>query len=89
MQVEAIYNQGTLQFSAPLHFVNSLFKIKVDIPDQEIMTTTVEQQAASNAPITRLDAIIGHVFRQANRGKPSINAKALWHNHIEEKYLGC
>ena len=88
MQVEAIYNQGTLQFSAPLNFVNSLFKVKVDIPDQEIMTTAVEQQAASNSPSTRLDAIIGRAFRQANRGKPSINTKALWHAHLEEKYLG-
>lgn len=87
MQVEAIYNQGTLQFSAPLHFVNSLFKVKVEIPDQEILTDTVEKQAASNSPSTRLDTIIGRAFRQANRGKPSINAKVLWRAHLEEKYL--
>ncbi len=88
MQVEAIYNQGTLQFSAPLHFVNSLFKVRVDIPDQEILTPALEQQATTHSPSARLDAIIGRTFRQANKGKPSVNVKALRHAHLEEKYLG-
>ncbi len=88
MQVEAIYNQGALQFSTPLHFVNSLFKVKVDIPDQEILTPTLEQQSANHPPSARLDAIIGRAFRQANKGKPSVNMKALRHAYLEEKYLG-
>jgi hypothetical protein len=87
MQVEAIYNQGRLQFNAPINFANNFFKVRVEIPDNEIVTSA-QEQSTNNTPSARLDAIIGRAFRQANRGKPSINAKALWHAHLEEKYLG-
>lgn len=87
MQIEAIYHQGQLQFSAPLRFNREHFKLTVNIPDQEIASPESDK-TLQHSLRDILDAIIGREFRLANRGKPSINAKALWHQHLEEKYLG-
>lgn len=36
MRLEAIYNQGKLEFNPPLQFRHSRFAVKVDVPEQEI-----------------------------------------------------
>lgn len=87
MQIEAIYHQGQLQFSIPVRFNHEHFGLTVDIPDQEIASLGSDATMQHTLHDV-LDSIIGHEFRLANQGKPSINAKALWHQHLEEKYLG-
>ncbi|RLC28920.1 MAG: hypothetical protein DRH37_08595 [Deltaproteobacteria bacterium] len=45
MQVEAIYNDGKLEFSQSIGLVRKRFKVKVEIPDEEIIvgnTQTIE-----------------------------------------------
>ena len=39
MQLEALYKQGKLEFFAPIKFINQQFRIRVEIPDQEIAQT--------------------------------------------------
>ncbi len=39
MQVEAIYNQGRLEFQTSLKLKHQRFRVRVDIPDQEIADT--------------------------------------------------
>lgn len=34
MQVQALYNQGRLEFQAPLHLKQQRFTVRVEIPDQ-------------------------------------------------------
>lgn len=36
MQLEAIYNQGKLEFFEPIKFIHQQFRIRVEIPEQEI-----------------------------------------------------
>ena len=93
MQLEATYDQGTLKFEETVHFAHNRFKVTVTLPEQEIITPPPQQapQQTEPKPTTirpQLNAIIGEEFRQANRGKPSVNVKAYWHQHLEEKHLG-
>lgn len=88
MQIEAVYYQGQLQFPVPLRFKRERFSLVVEIPDQEIIARPHHTVTPSDSIAHRLDALIGKAFRQSNQGKPSVNAKALWHEHLEEKYLG-
>lgn len=37
MQVEAIYNNGQLEFNPPIYFHRHRFVVKIDIPEEEIM----------------------------------------------------
>lgn len=39
MQVEAIYNQGRLEFQTTLKLKHQRFRVSVEIPDQEIADT--------------------------------------------------
>ncbi|MFB1490719.1 MULTISPECIES: hypothetical protein [unclassified Thiocapsa] len=39
MQVEAIYNQGRLEFQTSLKLKHQRFRVRVEIPDQEIADT--------------------------------------------------
>ena len=89
MQLEATYNQGKLQFEEPIHFAHDCFKLTVTVPEQEIISSPPQQTALKPTTIqAQLDTIIGEEFRQFNRGKPSINVKTYWHQHLEEKHLG-
>jgi hypothetical protein len=40
MQLEALYKQGKLEFFTPIKFINQQFRIRVEIPDQEIVQTS-------------------------------------------------
>jgi len=95
MQVHAIYNQGRLEFTQPISFRHQSFKVSVDIPESEILradevaqTKQSKTKGSTNLLQERLDAIIGKEFRRANHNKPSVNAKVLRRQHLEEKYLG-
>ena len=93
MQLKAIYNHGRLEFKQPVHFIRDHFEITVDIPDQEVSTIKhTDSEASLKTVQTRigasLDAIVGKKFRQANSGMKSIDCKAIWHEHLEEKYFG-
>lgn len=93
MQFEAIYNQGKLEFSQPIHFRHDYFTVTVDVPEQEISVSTqkasdLKQETIQTRIGAWLDGVVGKEFRQANNGKKSINCKAIWHEHLEEKYLG-
>lgn len=37
MQIEAIYNQGKLEFSQPIRFRHDYFTVMVEVPEQEIV----------------------------------------------------
>jgi hypothetical protein len=39
MQLEALYKQGKLEFFTPIKFINQQFRIRVEIPDHEIVRT--------------------------------------------------
>lgn len=40
MQVDAIYNNGRLEFSKSIRFKRTRFKVKVELPEQEIIHDT-------------------------------------------------
>ena len=37
MQLEAIYRDGQLQFSQPVHFRHQSFRVVVEVPEEEIL----------------------------------------------------
>lgn len=43
MQLEAIYNQGQLEFKQPIEFRHDRFAVIVDVAEQEIKTTEASE----------------------------------------------
>lgn len=99
MQVHAIYEDGRLTFQKPIRFKAKRIELDVTIPDnyiEEDIQTETKPVCASLAvqqttrPISttreRLDAILG---KWRHHGGPSgtVDYKAIWHEHLEEKYL--
>lgn len=99
MQVEAIYDHGRIRLPEHIQLRHQRFTLRLDIPDHEIAqtdearTTLIEPKAertfataTPSAVRARIDAILGPYKAQLNPTR--VDAKALWHEHLEEKYLG-
>jgi len=53
MQLEAIYENGKLEFARPVHLKHGRIRLIVDIPDHEILHDDVQVQARRAPPIER------------------------------------
>lgn len=49
MQVEAIYNQGSIQFVQPLRFKSERFRLVINVPDEELMPEPAPFQLTAQA----------------------------------------
>ncbi|ACD95223.1 hypothetical protein [Trichlorobacter lovleyi] len=100
MQVHAIYEDGKLTFQQPVYLRAKRIELDVIIPDKyieeeaQLQSTIVQPTLVEQQPSTahlsptreRLDALLG---KWRHHGGPSGKAdyKALWHEHLEEKYI--
>ncbi len=50
MEIEAIYDQGRLEFISPIHLKNRRIRVKVEIPDEEIEENTFDAAKAYKVP---------------------------------------
>ena len=64
MQVEAIYDRGTLEFVHPLQLKHDRLRLVVEVPDEELLTTASnpynlapEVLAQAQAMLEKFDAI--------------------------------
>lgn len=96
MQVKAIYEDGAINFAQPLRFKHRKFEVIVSIPEEELESDEIKvpaiQPETTNKPGIRqqLDAILGPYKDQLKSGNAltAQDYKNIWHEHLEEKYLG-
>lgn len=89
MQVEAIYDQGRLEFVHPMKLKHDHLRLVVEVPDEEIDLSV--DKAAATTMHERVRAILGpyqHLLTPAKQSTSS-DYKAIWHEHLEEKYLSA
>lgn len=96
MQVKATYEDGAINFAQSLRFKHRKFEVVVSIPEEELESGESKaptQQVVNNKTDTirqQIDAILGHYKDQLKSGSPltAQDCKDIWHEHLEEKYLG-
>lgn len=102
MQVHAIYEDGRLTFQQPVRLKAQRIELDVNIPDNYIeeelhieLESVTEQvadvgnaQSLSVSPTReRLNSILGPLRGKFGSITPQ-EVKQIWHEHLEEKYLG-
>lgn len=101
MQVHALYEDGRLTFQQPIRLKVQRIELDINIPDNYIEETTkdeftsvmplpIEQKSATphiSPTRERLNAILGPWRGKLGSITPQ-GAKDIWHEHLEEKYLG-
>jgi len=101
MQVHALYEDGKLTFQQPIRLKTQRIELDINIPDNYIEETTkdefkpviqlpIEQESATariSPTRERLNAILGPWRGKLGSITP-IDVKKIWHEHLEEKYLG-
>ena len=99
MQVNAIYEDGSINFVHPIRFKHRKFEVIVNIPDDELDLTapTAEDIDSGTTAVAhassigdRVRAILKpyqHLLAQT-KTNTSTDYKAEWHAHLEDKYLG-
>jgi len=95
MQVQAIYNQGRIEFVEPLRLKHDHIRLVVTVPDEEIAMShdqdqSPEQVQAASSFTARVDQILApyqHILKASESAAP-MDYKAIWHEHLADKYLG-
>jgi len=101
MQVHAIYEDGRLTFEHPIRLKTQRIELDINIPDNYIEETAKDEfKPVMPLPIKhesatphisptreRLNAILGPWRGKLGSITP-IEVKEIWHEHLEEKYLG-
>lgn len=80
MQFEAVYKQGRLEFIQPVRFVHKQFKVRVEVPEHEVIRA--EQGGADTSPtgfadewLARLEAIKQEVLQIPEDDLPELTEK--------------
>jgi hypothetical protein len=87
MKSEIIFDRGRLTFSKPAKLWSNHVRLKVEIPDDELVLSPQASSAphASNTH-DRLNAILGS-WRWHDDASGSADYRTLWLSHLEDKYL--
>jgi hypothetical protein len=94
MQVEAIYNQGTIQLVHPLRLKHDRIRLTLIVPDEEVESEPVNPvTAADPSPEDSMDAQVRDILspyqllfdRAAN--KEPLDYDEIRDDYLAEKYL--
>lgn len=94
MQIDAIYENGSIKLPKHLRFKNSRFVLHIEIPDEEVLSptqATPNQSLKSDSSDIRdqIRAILGEDYQKlASSTFTDEKTKETWYQHLEEKYLG-
>ncbi len=82
MQVEAIYNQGRLEFAQPLKLKHDYLRLVVTVPDDEILQPRTMREA--------IDDILAPWQDKLQHGLPVTpeDMDRMRYEALEEKHLG-
>ena len=94
MQIEAIYNQGRLDFISPVKLKNAPIRVKVDLPDEVVLsietsTNKLESVTQSEVPGAKLLSEFRKIMGSMHRERPSASVeedKDAYAEALGEKY---
>jgi hypothetical protein len=98
MIIDATYEQGAIKLPAGLTFRHDYFKVKIEVPEQELLNAIEQTLPIANEPEQkqqttdlqqRIDAILAPYQAQLAKGQSYTpqEYKAMWRQHLEEKHL--
>ena len=93
MQVNAIYDNGSVKLPDHLRFKHQRFALTVEIPDEEVASPEPEPQGRHPEPGSgdirdQIRAILGSDREKLTNPPSPEETKETWHQHLEEKHLG-
>ena len=82
MQVEAIYDQGRIELTQPLHLRHPRVRVLVEVPDEEVVAPLAPVRMASlhaeqDDILTELKQILGPLYRQRPAASSEEDKQAL------------
>jgi hypothetical protein len=94
MQVEAIYNQGTIQLVHPLRLKHDRIRLTLIVPDEEVESepvnpVTAAAPSAEDSMDAQVRAILSpyqHLFDRAAKKEP-LDYDKIRDDYLTEKYL--
>jgi hypothetical protein len=97
MQIEAVYNDGKLEFPPHIRFVRNRFRVLVEVPDQDVVHSQKSDAGSHEQQLNlsperqstreRLNRIVGPARGKIGSIQPD-EVKAIWRRHLEDKYCG-
>lgn len=95
MQVDAIYDNGTVKLPDHLQFKHQRFELRVEIPDEEIVNNAPAKEKYTQPPEgetgdirDQIRTILGSDYEKLTSSPAPESTKETWHQHLEEKHLG-
>ncbi len=83
MQIEAIYNEGRIELTKPLHLRHSRVRVLVEVPDEEVIDPPVAPEPSARDLVdqddllTEIRQILGPLDRRRPAASPTDDKHAL------------
>jgi hypothetical protein len=81
MLIDAEFNNGQIKFLQPLQFAHQYFRIKVDVPAEEILTE--ENQSDS---MNQFEQLLDSLYSSIENTGTDKSDKELWRERMLEKH---
>ncbi|TDT43452.1 hypothetical protein DES49_1269 [Halospina denitrificans] len=93
MQVDAVYDNGSVKLPDHLRFKHQRFTLRIEIPDEEVVSAPSETESQDPEPGSgdirdQIRAILGPDHEKLTSPPTAEETKEIWHRHLEEKHLG-
>ena len=82
MQIEAIYDQGRIELTQPLHLRHPRVRVLVEVPDEEVLAPLAPERLASlpadqDDLLSEIRQILGPLYRQRPAASTEEDKQAL------------
>ncbi len=89
MQVEAIYDQGRIELTQPLHLRHPRVRVLVEVPDEEVVAPVGPEMIASGPAdqddlLTEIRQILGPLYRQRPAASSQEDKQALLACYVDK-----
>ncbi len=88
MQVEAIYNQGRIEFVQPLRLKHDHVRLVVTVPDEEIQTDVIPAADSMEARVRAILRPYQHLLDSTAAEGP-MDYDSIRDEYLAEKYLSA
>ena len=81
MLIDAEFNNGQIKFLQPLQFAHQYFRIKVDVPVEEILT-----EADQSDSMNQFEQLLDSLYSSIENTGTDKSDKELWRERMLEKH---
>ena len=86
MLIDAVFDNGQIKFLQPVQFAHPYFRVRVDIPVEEIITEKISSNENQSDTMQAFERLLAFIYSPLESTGTDKSDKELWHERMLEKH---